>query len=231
MNDRDRLPLHEEVLLLAMRDEEGTIAPGTLYQYAISGAILSELMMRGRIGADDSGRKKLAKVLDKRPTGAPLLDECLEKIADSRPKSLQTWVGRFANTRHLKHRVAERLCDRGILREEEGTVLLVFSRRIYPETDPRPENEIVDRLRKAIFTDSRDVDPRTVVLVSLAHNAQMLKVVFDKKELRRRKQRIEQVVNGEVMGQAAKEAIQAMQAAVMVAAVMPAIIATTVATN
>ncbi len=124
--------------------------------------------------------------------------------------------------------MAESLCDRGILREEEGTILIVFSRRIYPETDPRPENEIIDRLRDAIFTDTRDVEPRTVVLVSLANNAEILKVVFDKKELRQRKQRIEQVVNGEIMGRAAKEAIQAMQTAVMVAVIMPAMITTVI---
>ena len=66
------------------------------------------------------------------------------------------------------------------------------------------------------------------MLVSLANNAEILKVVFDKKELRRRKQRIEQIVNGEIMGRAAKEAIQAMQAAVMVAVIMPAIITSVV---
>lgn len=229
MIERDRLPLHEELMLLALRDEEGTIAPGAMYQYAIAGAILSELMLRGRIGIDESGRKKLARVVDKKPTGAPLLDECLERIAGDKPRALDHWVGKFASIRDLKHRVAERLCDRGILREEEGTILIVFSRRIYPETDPRPENEIIDRLRDAIFTDTRDVDPRTVVLVSLANNAEILKVVFDKKDLRRRKQRIEQIVNGEVMGRAAKEAIQAMQTAVMVATIMPAIITTVVA--
>ena len=230
MIERDRLPLHEELMLLALHDEKGTIAPGTNYQYALAGAILSELMMRGRIGIDESGKKKLAKVIVKKRTGAPVLDECLDKIADDKPRGLDHWVGKFAGIKNLKHRVAERLCDRGILREEEGTILIVFSRRIYPETDPRPENEIVDRLRDAIFTDKRDVDPRTVVLVSLANNAEILKAVFDKKDLRRRKDRIEQVVNGEIMGRAAKEAIEAMQTAVMVAAIMPAIV-TTVVTN
>ncbi len=215
-------------MLLALRDEEGTIAPGTMYQHAIAAAILSELMLRGRIGIDESGRKKLATVIDKKPTGAPLLDECLAKIAGDKPRALDHWVGKFAGIRDLKHRVAESLCDRGILREEEGTILIVFSRRIYPETDPRPENEIIDRLRDAIFTDTRDVEPRTVVLVSLANNAEILKVVFDKKELRQRKQRIEQVVNGEIMGRAAKEAIQAMQTAVMVAVIMPAMITTVI---
>ncbi len=222
--ERERLPLHEELMLLALRDEEGTIAPGTMYQHAIAGAILSELMLRGRIGIDETGRKKLAKVLDTKPTGAPLLDECLARIAEDKPRSLETWVGKFAAIKDLKHRVAERLCDRGILREEEGKILIVFSRRTYPETDPRPEKEIVDRLREAIFTDTRDVDPRTVVLISLANNAEILRVVFDKKELRQRKQRIEQLVNGEIIGRAAKEAIEAMQTAVMVAVIMPIVI-------
>jgi len=228
MNTSDHLPLHEEVLLLALRDEKGTIASGTMYQYAIAGAILSELMLQQRIAVDESARKKRAEVIDRRPTGAPLLAECLEKMAKTKPKGLDHWVGKFAGISSLKHRVAERLCDRGILHEEEGTILFVFTRRTYPETDPRPEQEIVERLRQAIFGDAREVDARTVVLVSLADSAGILKVVFDKKELKARKQRIEQVVNGELMGRAAKDAIQAVQAAVMVAAIMPAIISTTV---
>lgn len=227
MYSRDRLPLHEEVLLLALRDDEGTVASGTTYQYAIAGAVLAELVLQGRVAVDESKRKKRAIVADPRPTGAPLLDECLEKMAATKRKGLDHWVGKFAGIGGLKHRVAERLCDRGILHEEEGKILLLFTRRIYPETDPRPEQEIVERLRRAIFTDARDVDPRTGVLVSLADATGILKVVFDKKELKARKARIAQVVNGEVMGKAAKQAIQAMQTAVMVAAIMPAIIAST----
>lgn len=223
----DRLPLHEEILLLALRDEKGTVASGTMYQQAIAGALLAELMLRGRVSVNEEGRKKLAEVANPKPTRNPLLDECLEMIAGSKPKTLQHWVGKFAAIKRLKHRVAEPLCDRGILREDEGTILLIFSRRIYPETDPRPEHEIGERLRRAIFTDERSVDPRTVVLVSLANSTGVLRQVFDKKELKQRKERIEQVVNGELVGQAARDAIQAMQTAVVVAAVMPGIISTT----
>jgi len=90
------------------------------------------------------------------------------------------------------------------------------------------KEDLIERLRQAIFGDAGEVEARTVVLVSLADSAGILKVVFDKKELKARKDRIEQVINGETMGKAAKEAIQAMQAAVMVAAIMPAIISATV---
>ncbi|MCK5618661.1 MAG: GPP34 family phosphoprotein, partial [Candidatus Krumholzibacteria bacterium] len=104
-----------------------------------------------------------------------------------------------------------------ILRADEDKVLMIFSRKIYPEIDPEPEREIIDRLSDAIFTDTQDVDPRTVVLLSLAKSADILKVNFDKKKLKTRKKRIEQVVNGEMTGKATKDAIAAMQAAVMVA--------------
>ena len=108
------------------------------------------------------------------------------------------------------------------------SAMLLFTRKIYPEVNPGPERELIRRLEHAIFTDTRDIDPRTVVLLSLANSTGLLKVVFDKKELKGRKARIKQIVNGEITGKAATEAIQAMQAAVMVACFMPTLMATSV---
>ena len=216
--------LHEEVMLLALRDEEGTIASGTMYQYAIGAAILSELLLNQRIALDESKKKKLVNLISSTPLGDPLIDQCLEKIGNAKRRaSLQTWVSRFAGVKNLKHRVAQQLCDRGILRASEDTILLLFTRKIYPEINPEPERRLIERLRQAIFTDSRDIDARTVVLVSLADGTGLLKVAFDKKELKGRKARIKEISNGEITGKAAKEAIEAIQAAVMVACIMPAI--------
>ncbi|MBI3463921.1 MAG: GPP34 family phosphoprotein [Planctomycetes bacterium] len=82
--------------------------------------------------------------------------------------------------------------------------------------------------RAAIFDDRATLDPRTVVLISLAHGAGLLDETFGRKEIKARKQRIEQIVNGELTGKATKEVIAAAQAAVMVAAFMPMIIATSI---
>ena len=62
MIDRDRLTLHEEILLLALRDEEGTIASGTNYSYALGGAILAELILprayrRRGLGPEEARRR------------------------------------------------------------------------------------------------------------------------------------------------------------------------------
>jgi len=225
-----QLFLHEEILLLALRDREGTVVGGTYYPYALGGALLAELLLQRRIKIDEAGRRKLVAVVSSKPVGDPLLDACLEKVTTAKRRaSPQTWVGRFAGFRRLKHRVALGLCERGILKADEDTVLLIFKRKTYPEVDPAPERELIKRLRQAIFTYTRELAPRTVVLVALAHGAGILKAVFDKKKLRGRKRRLEQIAKGDVVGEATREAIQGMQAAIVAATVVPAVIATTAA--
>ena len=229
MSTQDNLYLHEEIMLLALRDEEGTIAAGPTYEYAVGAAVLAELLLSQRIVVDQSGKKKLVDLVSSAPLGEPLLDQCLEKITTAKRRAvLQTWVSRFASVKNLKHLIAKRLCQQGILRADEDKVLLIFTRKIYPEVNPEPERKLIERLREAIFTDAADIDPRTVVLASLANSAGILRVVFDKKMLKARKARIERIVNGDITGKAAQEAIQAMQAAVMVAVIMPAIMTTTI---
>ena len=222
-----RLSLHEEIMLLALRDEEGTVVGGTHYSFALGGAILAELLLQERVKVDDSRRKKLLTVKSAKPIGEPLLDECLEKVRSAKRRaSLQTWVGRFAGIKQLRHRVALALCERGILRADEDTVLLIFKRKVYPEVDPKPERELIERLRQAVFTYTNELDSHTVVLAALANGSGILKVVFDKKKLKARKKRLEQLTKGNVAGKATKEAIEAMQAAVVAA-----MVATTVATT
>jgi len=224
MKTNDSLSLPEEILLLALRDEEGTIEMGSMYTYAIGGAVLAELVMRNRVRLESHGKKRLVALNDPKPIDKPFLDDCLIQVRESRKKrSAQDWVTRFANTKQLKDRLATQLCEQGILRADEDKVLLLFTRRIYPEVDSGPERELVERLHQAISSYSNDLAPRTVALVSLAHHAGLLKNAFDKKDLKDRKRRIEQIINGEATGQATKEAIEAVQAAVMVACILPAI--------
>ena len=114
----------------------------------------------------------------------PILDECLGLIASGkRRRKAQDWVSRFGRLKKLKHRVARGLCQRGILRETEDKVMLFFTRKLYPEIDPTPERRVVERLRRAISSDSKTVSPETVVLVALVNATGILKAHFDKKDL------------------------------------------------
>ncbi len=69
MTIQTNLFLHEELMLLALRDEEGTIASGTMYKYAIGAAVLSELLLNKRIAVEESKKKKLVNLVSSQPFG------------------------------------------------------------------------------------------------------------------------------------------------------------------
>lgn len=219
------LHLHEQVLLLALRNDKGTVAGGVMYQQAAGGAILAELLLEGRLKTETEGRSTYAVVVNRSSTGDGILDECLRRVSEtSRRATLQTWVQRFGAVKQLKHRAAASLVEKGVLREEEDRVLLLFTRRIYPELDPSHERRLVERLERAIYSDTTPVDAPTTVLVALAHHAGLLRVNLDKKRLKTRKERIKAITAGDAIGKATKQAIEAVQAAVLVAVIIPAAI-------
>lgn len=212
------LPLHEEILLLALKDEKGTTAVGSMYAYALGGAILAELLLRERVALERVKKSDLVVVTQPTQTGEAVLDEALERIRTGRRRAAaKTWVARLAQTRGLRVRVAERLRQKGILKVAEDRVLLVFTRKVYPALDPGPERRIVERLRSVILSDDDPSDARTALLASLAAAASLLDGVVDKGERRERKARLKQLARGQVAGQATSAAIEAVKAAVIAA--------------
>ena len=145
MPKKRSLFLHEEIMLLALHDDKGTISSEN-YPYAIGGAVLADLLLSGRLRVDEERRKKFIGLRSDRPLGDPIVDECLAKVAEAKRRAtVQTWVSRFAGLSELKHRVAKGLCKRGILRADEDKVLWIFTRKIYPEINPVPERELIQR--------------------------------------------------------------------------------------
>ena len=220
MTEPSDLHLHEQLMLLALRDEKGTLeSKASMYSYALGGAILAELSLRGRIRIAQ-GKKPLVDVADRPPLGEPVIDDCLRKVATAKRRArASTWVGRFAGTKQLRHRVAAGLCRRGVLRDSEDKVLLFFTRKLYPTIDPRPERQLVERLRSAVFRDSTSLDADTAIVVSLANATGLLAIHFDKRELKRRKGHLERITEGSVAGAAAQQAIRAAEQAVVAAVI------------
>lgn len=219
MNNLKPLFLYEEIMLLALSNDKGTIL-ASYPEYSIASAVLAELLLEHRISIDRT-QKQLVTINNSELIGDPIMDECLEKmVAEKKHVSLQTWISRFADIQDLNNKVARQLCSRGILRADENKVMFFFKRNVYPEVNPVPEQEIIDRVRTAIFTDEEQIDPRTVVLISLANSTDMLGEIFECKELANRQQRIDRIVNGETTGKATEEIIAAYEVAMMAAAMM-----------
>ncbi len=220
-----KLCLHEEVMLLALGEETGKVAWGTWCDQALGGAVIAELRLAGRIRLEGIGKEARIEVVSTDPLGDELLDEWLAALSHE-PESgtLVEWASKVSLTSDLRDRVARSLVRRGVLRVEESKVLFVFARTLYPELDPEPEREVRARLRDAIFTDTADVEPRTVALLSIAKAAEILPRVFDASELKARHDRIEALANGEVMGDADSDLAAQMVAVITAAAIVPAVI-------
>jgi hypothetical protein len=229
---RDDLYLHEQVLLLILRDEEGTLeSRAGMYRIALGGALLSELLLDGRIAIEES-KKKLVDVVDTTPLGEPVLDEALAKMASARRRRrASAWVSSLAGLKRLRHRVAEGLCARGILKDSEDTVLLIFKRKAYPTIDPGPERRLVEEMRTAIVGGTATLEARLAILLALAHATGSLRAHFDRRFLKERKERLEKITKGDLIGGATREAVRAAQAAAMAAITAATVASTTAATS
>jgi golgi phosphoprotein 3 len=216
--------LHEEVLLLALKDDSGKIDWGAgHFHMVMAGAVIAELLLAERISVDE---KKLVTLLDGAPHENAVLNQALQFLAAAkRRRKIQHWIGKLAVQKDLKQMTAAALCDQGILKAEEAKVLFVFNKTTYPELNPGPERQLIARLKHAIFSDGNEVDARTGLLISLTYPSGMLAIPFAAKELRKRKKRIKQITEGELVGKATADAIAATQAIIAAVAVMPVITA------
>lgn len=214
------LRIYEQILLLALHRERGTLSSG-FSDLVIAGAALTELVAMERIGID-GGRRNLVDMIDDRPTGDPVLDACLARIATARRRATpKKWIPRLAKIKGLRRQATEQLVAHEIVRVDTKSILGLFKKEVFPELDPVPEAAVVERLRHAVFSDEPDVDSDTRLLISLADGLDLLGTIFPKRELRRRKKRIKQLTEDEVIGKATRDALaaaKASQAAILAAA-------------
>lgn len=218
------LCLHHELALLILDDSKGTFV-GSMYNYSLAGAILSELLLQGIISVSED-KEKIVTVAHANPLGDPIMDEAISQISQSsKPRNLQYWVANVAGLKDMPHRIAEQLSELGIVAKEQGKFLWLFTRKIWPEIDGSYENSIRQRMSGAMFFEDQQPDDRTVVLIALAKSCNVLSANFAPVELKQHTSRIKQICEGKLLAVGATQgAIAAVQAA-MTAAIVAASIA------
>ena len=208
------LGLCEEIVLLGLDDDTGK---SVCYHmaYALSGAILADLILRGRLKVEDGH----VRIVNAEATGDDVLDEALVALAGSKKTKLSHWVRKMMAD-HQRDRIVQRLVNLQILDKVEKVVFGLFSYRRYPAHDCGPENEIRVRLRRAL-EGSTPPDARTLALLSLADACGLTKAFLEKKERQSWKDRIEALAGAEPVGAAVRNAIRdddAAAAAVVIGA-------------
>jgi hypothetical protein len=159
--------LAEELLLLAYDDESGRATGSHIgLDLGMSAAVLVELALAGRIVYVDH----TIMVSDATPTGVPIVDEVLARVAADSPHSPTSWLQRLRYG--LRDRVLGGLCARGVIRDVDETALGVIHLHRYPTVNASVEAEIRGRLNRALSTDEIP-DVRTAALATLVAATRM----------------------------------------------------------
>jgi hypothetical protein len=162
----DEMLIVEDLMLLLLKDEDGSVALEVGLPSALGGAVLVELALLGR--ADQNGDRTLLggrKVLaaGHGPLPDPLLEQGYRKIAE-RPLSAQSIVPELGDG--LDVVVSQRLVDRGLVRAEHQKWLGLIPRTKHPAQDSTYELQLREKIR-AVLADGRAADPRTAALIAL----------------------------------------------------------------
>ncbi|MDD9991360.1 MAG: GPP34 family phosphoprotein [Rhodospirillales bacterium] len=190
----------EETCLLLLDEKSGEFLPihPNILEYALVGAVLVDLAFSYRIDTDP----KALIVMDRTPTGQPMLDHVLARIGETTESTdAATWVKILARDEAavLQKQALDRLAERGILKRQEKKSLLGFRSSRYLTVDGEAAREVKDRIRVLILSDEIP-DPRDVALLSLVDACNILTDIFPGGELKNAGTRIKQLRNMDLLG-------------------------------
>ncbi|PUA80956.1 GOLPH3/VPS74 family protein [Nocardioides currus] len=214
----------EDLLLILLDDDTGTLSHSDKIQPLLGGALLVELALAERIEvAEKTSIWSSAKVavVEHEPLEDtlfdPLLDQALATIAE-KPRTAQDLVNRLG--KGAKDLLLERLAERGLVRPVEDKVWGLFPRTTWPAAD-RTYEDSVRALLQGALVQGLTPTPRTSGLVALLTAVGHAHKVVDRGDVPAKvvKARAKEISEGAWAAKAVKDAVAAAQAAVTAAVV------------
>ena len=211
------ISLAEELVLLAYDDDGIAYGTSAWLDYGVAGAHLVELALAERIGIRD----KTVQVLEPAPTGSPLADAALERIAsDSKRRKPDNLIYRLS--RGARKPVLAGLVAKGILEKRADRLLRIFPITRYSAphgVEPAVETERRRLMRLAIEDRDSSPDARTLALCTLVGALGWEKRVFPDLPRRETKRRLEELSESQWAGVAVGRLVRDLQAALITATV------------
>lgn len=190
------LMIFEEIFLLALDDEKGTILPFAkkTIAHALSGGILTELTLQGKVCSNE---KRRLEVIGADFTGDEILDETIREIqASEKAHKPSYWVSQLSERpKKLRERIGQGLVARDLVHQEEKRF---FWRSPSPAEDGGAsfsKFEMKNPLRAAILS-SGESGSRDLALLNVAASAGLLDLIFTQDELSFAGQHIHEKVVG-----------------------------------
>jgi hypothetical protein len=218
----------EDLLLLLLDDQKGTVVGSTDLDTALGGAVLMELAMIGAVTVSAKTRVWRSARVSVDPAAAPdddVLRAGLAVVAE-KERSAEDLVRRLG--KGVKDQLTGRLERRGILERREHRVLGLFPRTRWPAADTTHE-DAVRRSLTGVLVQGLTPEPRTAALISLLSAIDRAHKIVDRDRLpaRQVRKRAKEIAKGDWAATAVKDAVAASTAAVTAAVAA----ATTAATS
>ena len=215
--DTAMLTFAEELLLLLLDDEDGSFVPipKSNLGCAIAGAVLMDLAFAYRIDTDPQA----LVINDPTPTGNPMLDGTLAKLAAHKePSNTRTWIRVLSveDAPGIREQALESLVARGIVELREARVMWAFRARRYPTIDGNAEQEVKLRIGEVLFSDDIP-DPRDVALIGLVDSCDLLREIFSDRDMQQCRPRIGQLRKMDLIGRELGNAINDIEQTVTMA--------------
>ena len=209
------LSIAEEILLLALDEEKGTLLRGSdsSLGLAVTGAVLMDLAFANRIDTDFDR----LYVIDPSPTGDAILDEVLGNIA-ARDSQLSTeyWLRELhADADAIRNRLIDRMVAAQVLQRTDNKILGVFRRRRHRVLNHREEHEVKRRIAGILCSDEIP-DPRDVVIISLVLACNLLGTILNAWGVRYVLPRAELIARMDLIGREVQNAIREVETSIQV---------------
>lgn len=204
----NKLTLAEELLLITLDDESGTLLDSISpfkYHIAIAASLIMELTLKGKLDLDE---KKLF-VVSSVDTGDPILDQALaEIVAEKTSLATTEWLKRFATRgEDLSNQIMESLVAKGIMQLVDKRLFWVLRTRAYSATSGIEEREVKARIMLLLNSDEIP-DPNDILLVGLLKAVGIFSLLLSPSELARLQNRIDEIANLEEINRSLSASIQ-----------------------
>lgn len=198
-------------MLLVLDEQSGFIELSDSWDFAcvVAGSVIADLALAYRI---DTDLEKL-RLINPAPTGDPILDETLEEIvAEERVFNTQYWIEKnTGRTERVVDEVLARLVENDILQYETGGFWELSSSvsrsRSYESSEGTKLQEAKTRILSIVLNDEIPA-PRDVLLISLLHSCQFMKLLLTEEEYQEKLERIELLAAADLIGQSIASSIQ-----------------------
>ena len=184
------LSLPEELLLLAINDEKGSLFPTVSFRFALVAAILLQLELENYIEYKD---KKI--ILKKRTCKENhIFNEVLKHIKEfPKEKNTRFWISKIdTKMRKLLPKFLDQLAREKILYKRDKKFLGIFNLKRYPVKDTASKSEIKNRIRETILNNKKP-DKKTIELTVLVNTCGLINKFFTKEERNHVKTKIKEI--------------------------------------